>query len=80
MQTVVDQLKKENKQAPSVPTVQNLKGVLSFESEAAASEALRMYGTSSSEILPKATQSGKNLDFAFSTAQIREVRARSGGI
>ncbi len=72
IQNLADLMKREAKMVPGVPVVQDGKGTLPFESEAAAAEALRAYV--SSPVLPKATQEGKNLIFIFSTAQVNDIQ------
>ena len=73
MTNLSDRLKKENKTLPSAPTIveNELMGILNFPTEAAAAEALKMQPAQPG--LPKVTQNGKHLVFAYSDAQISEI-------
>jgi preprotein translocase subunit SecD len=71
MQSFADTVKKENKAVPGAPVVQEGKGILAFETDAAASDALKLYHPQPE--FPKIVQQGKNLVFSFSSAQTNEI-------
>lgn len=74
MHSFAEALKKEKKPVPTAPVLdeQSLRGVLSFENPAEASSALGLYRQDVS--LPKVTQEGKNLIFAFSANQLGDIK------
>ncbi len=74
MQSFTEALIKEKKPAPLVPSVdaKDLRGVLKFSTPAEASAALTLYRPDPA--LPKITQEGKNLVFAFSSTQLGEIQ------
>jgi preprotein translocase subunit SecD len=74
MQSFVDALKKERKPVPASPVLdeKTLQGTLSFDSAADASAALSLYRHDVA--LPKVTQNGKDLQFAFSSNQLGDIQ------
>ncbi len=72
MQTLSDDLKKDNKALPGAPVANDNKGTLTFETPAAATEALQYYNRQN-PALPQITQDGKNLNFEFSSAQVSAI-------
>ncbi len=74
MQSFSDALKKENRPTPGIPTIdkEDLRGTLSFQTAADASQALTLYRPDPA--LPKITQEGKNLVFAFSANQLGDIQ------
>ncbi len=71
MDSLTDRLKKESKALPGAPVVNDLKGILTFETEAAAADALKLHVAQPGA--PKVTQQGKTLVFEFSPAQVSEL-------
>lgn len=71
MNEFVEALKKDNKALPSTPVVKELKGILTFDSEAAAAEALKQH--SAQPGAPQVVQEGKTLMFSYSPAQITDL-------
>jgi len=74
MHSFTDLLKKERKELPGVPTIDEngTRGTLAFKTPAEASSAVALYHPDTS--LPKVTQEGANLIFAFSTNQLNDIR------
>ncbi len=75
MQDLIDAAKKENKELPSAPFIneQEAVGLLSFPSEAAAAQALKIYKAPASSMI-KIVQDGKNLKFTLPKAQLDDLQ------
>ncbi len=74
MQTFADELKDAGKPVPGVPKLEekNLNGILTFDSPADAVAAKDFFKPDPS--LPKVTQQGNELHFAFSAAQLGDIQ------
>lgn len=75
MQDLTDAVKKENKEVPNAPFIneQEASGMLTFPSEAAAAQALKLYKAPSSSIV-KIVQDGKNLKFTILKSQLDDLQ------
>jgi preprotein translocase subunit SecD len=72
MNSFADQVKKESKIEPGVAKLEGLKGILPFATAAAATEALKFFVPSQG--LPKVTQEGSDLIFAYTSTQLSEIQ------
>ncbi len=72
MAAFAETVKKESKAVPGVPKLDCLRGILPFETAAAATEALKLYIPS--ETAPKVTQEGNNLIFAYTSTQLSQIQ------
>ncbi len=74
MQTFSDELKEAGRAVPGFPKLdkEDLKGILTFGSPAEAIAAKEFYKTD--PVLPKVTQKGNELLFAFSAAQLGDIQ------
>ena len=74
MQTFSDDLKAAGKVVPGVPKIdaEDLKGTLTFGSATEAISAKELYNPD--PVLPKVTQVGNDLVFAFSAAQLGDIQ------